>query len=157
MRDKIDELIRSPLFKNPKHKAVVTMVFIGNLLKTEIGELTHKYGLTIQQYNALRILRAGQIQNISMTVGDVNRRMTFKNSDVSRLLARLDKMKLVDCHTDKTDKRLLFYSPSAKGLEVLAEIDKHEDEIFRAASLLTPEETEQLNALFDKVLQAYKF
>lgn len=133
------------------------MIFIGNLVTSEVDKITQRSGLTAQQYNALRILRTGYPENKPMNLKQIHSRMTFKNSDVSRLLVRLLKMEMVDCHADRTDKRVIWYVINEKGLNTLAEIDKSENEIFQAASLLTDDEARHLNLLFDKVLQTYYY
>lgn len=76
--------------------------------------------------------------------------MLDKNSDMSRLLDRLAKKKLVQKSTCVHDKRAADISITQKGLTILADIDRvittFETELLR----LTTHEASQLSSLLDR-------
>ncbi len=65
-------------FRNDYHKASVNLIFTGKWIINVHNELFHKHGLTIQQYNILRILR-GQFPKAT-TVKLIRERMLDKMS-----------------------------------------------------------------------------
>jgi DNA-binding MarR family transcriptional regulator len=131
---------------------VLNLIVAGNLNDSHIDSVTMKNGLSIQQFNALRIARVEHPR--SATVNFIKSRMAYKNSDVSRIMSRLLTAGLVAVEANTSDKRLKSYIITQKGLDVLARIDRDEVEIFRAVKNLTTEETRELNLLFAKILDA---
>src|SRR5690606_27983237 len=97
---RIEDEIKSR-FKNDYHKLVVNI----HLTSARIGERMQnemkKFDLTMTQYNVLRILR-GQNQN-AVSVGLIKERMIERNSDVSRIIDRLVRKKLIERTENKTD------------------------------------------------------
>jgi DNA-binding MarR family transcriptional regulator len=59
----------------------------------EHAELFRNAGITWTQYNALRILRGAQGEALSC--GEISERMITRDSDITRLLDRLEKQGLV--------------------------------------------------------------
>jgi DNA-binding MarR family transcriptional regulator len=145
----VQNIINSPIFKNEHHKAVISLVYLGNIIDYYIGQVTSRFGISTQQYNALRII--GTEHPNPVTIGYVRSRMTYKMSDVSRIIDRLHKAGLVQRLTSKTDRRAADVVATGKGMEVLAGIGGFEKEIFRATQHLAPEEVQTLNLLLDKI------
>lgn len=137
---------------NEKQKAVVTLVLLGNLNGFHIDSITAKYGLSVQQYNALRVTRGMHPKPVSVSF--IKGKMAYKNSDVSRIMARLADADFVKPADSKIDKRVKCYVLTSKGQEVLTKLDKVEAELYKAAKNLTNEEAAQLNHLFAKMLLA---
>lgn len=77
--------------------------------------------LTPTQYNALRILRGAGDAGASCT--EVGERMVTKDSDVTRLLDRLDARGLISRGREATDRRRVLARITDEGLRVLAELD----------------------------------
>jgi len=90
---RIEDEIKSR-FKNDYHKLVVNI----HLTSARIGERMQnemkKFDLTMTQYNVLRILR-GQNQN-AVSVGLIIERMIERESDVSKIIDRLVRKKLIE-------------------------------------------------------------
>jgi DNA-binding MarR family transcriptional regulator len=78
--------------------------------------------LTPTQYNALRILRgAGQQEGVSCS--EVSERMVTKDSDITRLLDRLEARGLVSREREAKDRRRIVTRITDEGLRVLRELD----------------------------------
>lgn len=74
---KIEDAIKQSKFKNEYEKLVVNILYTAGWIELEISRIFKEYGITIQQYNILRILR-GQYPKpatINMLIG----RMIDKN------------------------------------------------------------------------------
>jgi DNA-binding MarR family transcriptional regulator len=144
---KIEDEISQPKFRNGHQKAVINLIFTSNWLITRQQELLKPFGITAQQFNILRILKGQNSQSISAT--SIKSRMLDKNSDVSRLLDRLAVKALIEKKVCPSDKRAADVTITSKGLDVLAVIDKNQEQSDSILSL-TEAELEQLSTLLDK-------
>lgn len=144
---KIEEEISQTKFRNTLQKAIINVIFTSNWIQDRQQSFFKPYGITAQQFNILRILR-GQHPN-GISGASIKARMMDKNSDVSRLLDRLEVKELIEKKLSPLDKRATDVTISAKGMEVLNEIDKKQKE-FDGVIALSDDEAEQLSDLLDK-------
>ena len=98
-----------------------------NLIRTA-AELEHaladglkRYGLTLTQYNALRILRGAGADGLCRNA--VRDRMITPVPDASRLLDRLEDAGLVERARGGCDRRFVTARITERGLELLERID----------------------------------
>ena len=143
-----DEIVQRS-FKNEYEKAIVNMVFSYNWLVNFHVDLLKPYDITIQQYNILRILR-GQ-HSKPATIKLIKERMLDRMSDASRIVEKLRVKGMVERNICATDRRNVDVLITEKGLNLLAEIDKYEDEMEKRLSALNNDEVKQLNELLDKM------
>lgn len=146
---KIEEAIRQPVFKNEKVKANINIIYTANWLQGTLRIFFNRFQLSPQQYNVLRILR-GQHPN-PISTNEIRLRMLDKMSDVSRIVARLNKTGLIIQKENADDKRLVNVSISSKGLKLLAKIDDEMAETEKIMSGITTEEAKTLNRILDKI------
>jgi DNA-binding MarR family transcriptional regulator len=146
---KIEDEIRQPKFKSHFQKVVVNLIYTANWLQAKQQEFFKSYGITSPQYNILRILRGQQPNAISGA--EIKERMLDRNSDVSRLLARLIRKELVSKSPCSSDKRAADVVISASGLELLEQIDKEIEESERTNIHLSKAEAAQLSILLDRL------
>lgn len=145
----IEELIKQPKFRNEKHKAVVSILYVNNLITGYYEEYLKKHNLTLQQFNVLRIVR-GQHPNPS-TINLIRERMLDKMSDASRIVERLRKAELVERVQCKEDRRAVDVIITQKGLDALATIDKQDMQLDMPLHNLTEQEAKQLSSLIGKM------
>ncbi|HWB62291.1 MAG TPA: MarR family transcriptional regulator [Chitinophagales bacterium] len=148
----IEQLIKQPKFKCEGNRAVVSILYASGLINSYFESVFKKFDITLQQFNALRILR-GQYPK-PCTVNLIRDRMLDKMSDASRIVERLRKAGLVERTTSKTDRRAVDVLITQKGLSLLSEIDKMEKELTLPHSKLTEAEAKQLNNLIEKVFDS---
>ena len=144
---KIEDEIKSK-FKSEYHKLIVNIHLTSSRLGETMQEEFKKYGLTETQFNVLRILR-GQNQK-AVSVGLIKERMIERNSDVSRIIDRLVKKKLIERTENQLDRRQKDLRISDNGLKVLSEIDTLDALIQKKLGHLSDKEAELLNNLLDK-------
>ncbi len=149
----IEELIHQSKFRNEKHKCIVSIICASNLICNHHEDILEKYGLTLQQFNVLRILR-GQHPAPS-TVNLIRERMLDKMSDASRIVERLRKIDLVERVQCERDRRAVDVLITKKGLNVLSQIDKLESRMQQPFSKLTDKDAKLLNELLAKVLDGF--
>jgi DNA-binding MarR family transcriptional regulator len=144
---RIEDEIKQVKFRSPHQKAVINLIFTASWLEGKQQSFFKLHGLTMQQYNILRILKGQQPKVISGT--EIKSRMLDKNSDVSRLLDRLSAKGLISKQTCADDKRATDVSITTAGLEILVEMDKKQ-KLLDTVLHLTEEEAEELSNLLDK-------
>jgi DNA-binding MarR family transcriptional regulator len=148
----IEDLIQQSKFRDEKHKAIISVIYTSNLLSNFHDSYFKQFNLTSQQYNVLRILR-GQHPKPA-TVNVIRERMMDKMSDASRIVERLRKAGFVERVVCKEDRRAVDVQITQKGLDVLTEIDNHDEKIDKPAQLLSQQEAEQLSQLLGKMIDA---
>lgn len=131
-------------------KVVVEVMRSGNVFSEHINTSLNPFGLTLQQFNVLRILRGrnGDAACLESITNDMIHRM----SNTSRLVDKLIKKGLVKRAVCKENRRKVDIFITKKGLDLLKEIeptlDKSEKEITAA---LSKKEMEQLLQLITKI------
>ena len=144
---KIEDEIKQTKFSSPYQKAVLNLIFTTSWLEGRYQQFFKGFGITNQQFNILRILKGQHPKSISAK--EIKSRMLDQNSDISRLLDRLFKKGLIQKQTCPNDKRATDVSISEKGINLLAEINKHQ-KILDTILELTEAEAQQLSDLLDK-------
>ena len=144
---KIEDEIKQQKFKTPHQKAVLNLIYTTSWMQGRQKDIFKTFGITLQQFNILRILR-GQHPN-STSATEIKSRMLDKNSDVSRLLDRLLAKKVITKRVSANDKRAADVNLTEEGLELLKAIDKKQNQIDNVL-LLSDEEATILSDLLDK-------
>ena len=146
---RLEEEIFQKKFINEYHKANVNIVYTYNWLMNYQIQNLKPYGITMQQYNILRILR-GQHPNPA-TIKLIKERMLDKMSDASRLVEKLRVKGLADRNICSHDRRNVDVCITEKGLKLLTEMDKFSNQIEKKFSNLNEKEIKKLNDLLDKL------
>jgi len=146
---KIEEEIKQKKFKSEYQKMYINLVYTANWMNTQQMRMFKEYGLSVQQYNILRILR-GQVPN-AVNLGLIQDRMLDKNSNASRLIEKLKIKKLVERKESKIDRRQVDIMITEKGLDLLKKMDGKVEEAESINANLTKQEAETLSDLLDKL------
>ncbi len=149
MNMEIEKELLQKAFRNNYHKAEVNLFFTYNWLYEHRSKILKQHGLTIQQFNILRILR-GQHPKPA-TIKLLKERMIDKMSDASRIVEKLRTKQLVDRQICKNNRRNVDVYITQSGLDLLNNIDKRNNEMDDFMSRLQSGEVEQLNYLLDKL------
>lgn len=145
----IEEKIKQIRFRNEYHRLLANLFFQYNMLFYEHQKILKSFDISFQQFNILSILR-GQYPNAA-TIQLIKERMLDSNSDVSRLVDRLLKKKLLSRKTCPKDRRQVDVVIAEKGMELLSQIDAHAEKFDALVSGLSPSEAASLNQLLDKI------
>lgn len=143
------EIKQKAAFRSESEKLLVNLMFTSGWLSGHQQKFFKPYGLSVQQYNILRILR-GQ-QNKPLGIQAITERMLDKMSNSSRLVDKLKEKGLVIRKVCPTDRRQVEVSLTLAGLLLLEEIDSHFSQMDDITSCLNQEEMRQLNTLLDKL------
>ena len=146
---KIEEEILQKSFRNEYQKSAVNLIYTYGWLHNKQKQFFQKYNITAQQYNVLRILK-GQFPD-AITTSEIKHRMLDKNSDVSRIVDRLENKGLAYKNICLSDKRLVDVSITHQGFQLLTEIEIQILELDNFFSSLELEEAKELNRILDKL------
>jgi len=91
------------------------------LLERAVARTLKPHGLTPTQYNVLRILRGAGAAGLCRN--EVGARLVTPVPDVTRLLDRMDDMKLIARQRSDEDRRLVRTHLTAKGLALVNTLD----------------------------------
>jgi len=107
------------------------------------AEWLKRFGISPTQFNALRILRGAGPRGLPCS--EISERMVTRDSDITRLLDRLERLELAERGRDREDRRVIMGRITPGGLELLKKIDKPLEEFHR--NLLGRMSEQQLDSL----------
>jgi len=107
---------------NHEEAAFLNVIQTAEALMWGVAETLKPAGLTPTQYNILRILRGAGEQGLSCK--EATERMVTKDSDVTRLLDRLEQQHLIKRERHGKDRRVVVTVITAQGLKQLAQLDE---------------------------------
>ena len=116
------ELRQRRPFNSPAHEGVVALLRTADLLRRHGSALLEGQGITLQQYNVLRILRGAG--DAGLPTLEVAGRMIEQTPGVTRLLDRLEAKGLVRRQRCPKDRRQHLCWITAEGLALLAGLDE---------------------------------
>lgn len=131
------------------HKAGLNILYTAWWLKTLMSKELKEFGLTHEQYNVLRILK-GKYPD-QMCVRDIACRMIEKNSNVPRIVDRLELKKMVKRSTSVIDKRETVITLTQGGITILEATTVKVNEVMDGTITVSNQEAQTLNMLLEKV------
>lgn len=137
-------------FPSARQEAAVRLLQASDLVRRRMAAVIEPYGVTIQQYNVLRILRgAGE----PLPILEIAQRMIEQAPGITRLLDRLQAKNLVIRQRCSEDRRVYHCSITDEGLALLASMDTTVYEVDEAAvGPLPPDDVDQLVRLLRAIL-----
>lgn len=146
---KIEDAIQSK-FPSSQVKAIVNLRYTANYVGAIQNSFMTGFGLTMPQFNILRILRGAGTE---ITVNTVKDRMIEKSPNTTRLMDKLIDKGLISRTRCSDDRRVVFVKITKQGLGLLAEIDvKFEEQGQKfVPNNLSDEDAEKLSELLDKL------
>lgn len=129
---------------------VVGLLRLGNKLNEELNSLTKQYGISLPQFNVLRILRGqkGKPANLST----LNQHMIHKMSNTTRLVDKLIEKELVKRCVCENNRRKVEITITTAGLALLAQLDNQLiEKESQLVNTIKPTEKEELIALISKL------
>jgi DNA-binding MarR family transcriptional regulator len=145
-----DEIKQRRPFASPAGEAVVTLLRTADKLRTFLEATIQPHGVTLQQYNVLRILRGAGAEGLPTL--EIAARMIEHNPGVTRLVDRLEAKALVRRQRCPLDRRQVLCFATPLALRTLKAIDGPLERAgSRALAALDAPRLKQLVALLDAV------
>lgn len=146
---KLEQAIKTTNFKNEIHKAGLNILYTAWWIKTIGYKELKEFGLTHEQYNVLRILKGKHPQQ--MCVKDIAGRMIEKNSNVPRIIDRLDAKKLVKRSQGNEDARHTVMQLTQAGISILESATTALNTTWENNLNMTEGDAITLNQLLEKI------
>ena len=143
---RLEDEIKQSAFSTEQSKLIVNLIYTSNRLKEKISARLKSNGLTMQQYNVLRIVRGAGYTG--STTSEIRERLLDKMSDASRMVDRLVSMDLLEKVRDKEDRRIVFIYLTPKGRTLVNDLVAKE-EVESLAAGVDQKKAQQLNELLD--------
>ena len=116
-----DELKQTRPFTSTAHEAFVSILRTAALVQRHLTHVVEGSGVTVQQYNVLRILRgAGDNGLPTLAIRD---RMVEEAAGITRLLDKLESASYVIRERSSPDRRQVLCRITPAGLRLLAALD----------------------------------
>lgn len=109
-------------FGSVEQAAYLNLLRTVSVLSEEVSEALKARGLTPTQYNVLRILRGAGAAGLPC--GEVGERMVTRDSDITRLVDRMERMGLVARERSTEDRRVVTTRITQEGMQLANELDQ---------------------------------
>lgn len=149
---RIEEALQTDKFRDERHKGLLNLLYTAYWMKMQISTVLKEYGITVEQFNVLRILRGSLPKNLC--VKEIGSRMIEKSSNVPRILERLQRDGLVERTPSETDRRESVSVITEKAMEILKQLDQKVIEKENEFMPVTAEEAAFFNSILDKIRKA---
>lgn len=142
----LSEIKQTKPFASTEEEVLLNLQRTAEVLGRKAVEVLKPSELTVVQYNVLRILRGAGTGGIKCS--EISERLITKDSDITRLLDRLEIRHLIYRERDRKDRRVILTRITLKGAKLLAELDEPITTASRQQlAHLSREQLEQLNNL----------
>jgi DNA-binding MarR family transcriptional regulator len=146
---KLEQAIKSNKFRNEVHKAGLNILYTAWWLKTMMSKELKEYGLTHEQYNVLRILKGRHPEQIC--VREIACRMIEKNSNVPRIIDRLEAKRLVKRAASESDRRETVIVLTPAGLNILQHSTDRINALMDKTIVMSEHKASELNSLLEEI------
>lgn len=121
MTDALRKRVKQNRFEDPVQEAFVGLLVAAGHLRRRLADVCAAYGITADQYNVLRILRG--VHPDGHPRYEISARLIERAPDVTRLLDRLERERLVERYRSREDRRLSLARITPAGLDLLAAME----------------------------------
>lgn len=131
-------------------KTVLNIAYSSNLMKDTMSNLVKSHGISLEQFNVLRILRGKN--GVATNLQDIQDRMVSKMSNTTRLVDKLISKGYVERFVCEKNRRKVDIFITPEGLTLLKEVDPLIDTAeVDLTSSLSENELKTLNTLLTKL------
>lgn len=145
----LEEEVKQAKFENEFQKAAVNIMFTSGWLYNTNAARLKVFDITPEQFNVLRILRGSHPK--PMMLAEITCRMIDRSSNATRLVEKLRQKGFVKRELCKDNRRQVDIVITAKGLTLLAEIDKGTEQWLSTLKNISKTEAQELNRILDKL------
>jgi DNA-binding MarR family transcriptional regulator len=150
MGEKLKQWLKQSKFESLDQETALNIFVTAYFLRSKHEEIMVKYGLTMPQYNVLRILKG--VYPDGHPRCEIISRMIEPAPDVTRIIDRLMKDNLVERFNSDKDKRLSMTRITEKGTKLLERANPEVEALGTyISSTLNNSEKKELSSLLEKI------
>ncbi len=116
-----EEIRQTRPFARRSAEALLSVLRTATVLEHEMNEALRAHGITLTQFNVLRILNGAGKEGLCGR--DIGSRLISNVPDISRLLDRMEETELVTRTRDTVDRRHVTSRISQKGRKVMTQAE----------------------------------
>jgi DNA-binding MarR family transcriptional regulator len=137
-------------FRSVGQEATIALLRTASVVSRALERVVEPAGLSLAQYNALRIIRGAGASGIPTLA--IRERMIEEGTTITRLLDKLEQGGLIRRDRSEQDRRWIICSVTPKGRQLLDGLDPRVDAADEAAvAMLSRSGQERLVRLLDQV------
>jgi DNA-binding MarR family transcriptional regulator len=121
-----DEIKQTRPFRSKAQEAAIAILRTANVLRRRFEAVAQKEGLTLPQYNVLRILRGARGPLPTMEIAE---RLVEETPGITRLVNHLEQTGLIRREQWAGDRRQVLCQISTAGLRLLERLDEDMDRL----------------------------
>ncbi|MGA8150664.1 MAG: MarR family transcriptional regulator [Terriglobales bacterium] len=137
------EIKQNQPFSSREEEACLALLRTADQLQWRLSEMLKPHRLSPTQYNALRILQGAGSKGLPC--GEIGERMVSRDPDITRLLDRLQRRRLIRRTRGRKDRRVIEARITSAGLRLLRHLEAEVEEMPRR--LLGHLSSQQLESL----------
>jgi len=146
----VEQIIQTKSFHSQQQRTVIHLLLVGNRISELVGQALKPFGVSMQQFNVLRILR-GQ-KDTPSNLNTLNERMITRMSNTTRLVDKLLERGYVSRTVCASNRRKIEIMLTSAGSEVLSKMDTVVREVeHELMQNMTEEEMKTLNLLLNQI------
>ena len=145
----LEQDIKQDKFGSEFQKAAINIMYTSGWVYNGNSTSLKPHGITPEQFNVLRILRGSHPKQ--MMLSDITSRMIDKSSNCTRLVEKLRIKGFVSREICENNRRQVDIGITAKGLSLLAKIDKVSEAWISNIKNISQAEAKELNRILDKI------
>jgi DNA-binding MarR family transcriptional regulator len=147
------DLRQSRPFRSPAQEAAISLLRTASVVRRVISRVIEPHGLTLAQYNALRIIAGAGATGIPTLA--IRERMIEAGTPITRLLDKLEILALIRRDRSTADRRVITCYLAPEGARLLARLDPIVDRADEeTVALLGERRLRELIASLDEVRAA---
>lgn len=144
-----DEIKQTKPFRSKAQEAAIALLRTTSVLRRRFEATVVSEGLSLQQYNVLRILRGARSPLPTM---EISERLVEEMPGITRLVNALEQRGLIRREQWAGDRRQVLCQITTAGLRLLERLDPVMDELDDATTgTLSPEEIDTLLSLLSRI------
>lgn len=142
-----EDIKQGKKFENTYEKLLVNIMYTNSWLMEQQASIFKPFGITVPQYNVLRILRGAHPN--PCTINSLIERMLDRMSNASRIVDRLEAKGLVERKVCPSDRRAKDVVITDEGLKLLETVDHQMNEWLNKFNELDLKVVEKANDVLD--------
>lgn len=144
-----EDIKQNRQFANEYEKLVVNLIYTNSWISEQQLNLFKPFGITLPQYNVLRILRGHYPK--PCTINAIIDRMLDRMSNASRIVDRLEAKGLVVREINHTDRRAKDVLITEEGLALLKTVEVHSRQWMERFKQIDEGRVREANQLLDEL------
>jgi DNA-binding MarR family transcriptional regulator len=140
-----------------ENESLLNIYYTGDILRKKARVFFRAYGITDVQYNVLVLLHYEADDNRGLAQQDLSRMMLVNRSNITSLIDRMEKAKLVRRFSVPGDRRYNEIRITPLGKEVLLKVEgRYMEEVKRIMGVLSEDESESLIRALERIREGLR-